>query len=553
MSTVVDPGAGPDPDPGTGPGSDPGASPVANPRVGPVAGPAPTARAVRRWTTQTANSHGGARLGELLSDVYYTLLMSLIGFGMALGVAAQLRASLPERHASTGAGVPNLLSLVPWALLAGIGAVLSLAGRLGPVGVGGAEATWLLGMPVGRQGLLRPAARRLPLLIALVAGAVVGVLDAGLLADRDGGHMLRAAAGAALVCAGVVLLAGFAQSAQLRRRTVANAGDVLVAAAPVLALLAVVLHWGSPDLLGVSPVAVLALVVAVVVLVMVVDARLGRIPARSLREGGSVASQAAGALVSMDSRELGRALTDSAARTHRRRVRRFRLVRGPVTALLMSDVMVLVRSPRHMIQVVLAALGPVLVAGIPQLAGPLGFIVVIVGSGYVAASATAEGSRRAQLSPALDRLLPLDAKLVRRLHQLVPVVVMLGWSVVAYRAVGTWAGDTWMWVFLGVAATPVWSAAAIRAAFRTAPNWGGQLVSTPMGALPGGVATVLARGPDVVVLGLIPTTVAIVLGRVTPVIIGFQLAFGAIAFAVASSIDTRSLTERFTDPAVASR
>lgn len=515
--------------------------------VGPPAGTPPTARAVRRWTTQTANSHGGAKLSELLGDVYYTVLVSSIGFGMALGVAESLRASLPPTPEATGDGVPNLLSLVSWALLAGLGAVLSLAGRLGPVGVGGAEATWLLGMPIARRGLLRPSARRLPILAAVVATPVVGILDAGLLADRDVSHILRAAAGAGLACVAIVLLAGLAQSLQVPRRSVGTAGDLVVAAAPVLAFAAGLLHWGSPDLLGASPVVLVGLAVSVVALAATVDLRLGRVQARSLRESGSVASQAAGALVSMDSRELGRALTDGAARTHRRRARRFRLVRGPVSALLTSDLVVLLRSPRHLVQVVLAALGPVLVAGIPQLAGPLGFVIVLVLSGYAAASATAEAARRAELSPALDRLLPIAAKQVRRLHQVVPGVIMLAWSVVAYRAIGTWAGEIGLWIALGVAATPVWSAAAIRAAYRSAPNWGGPLVSTPMGALPGGVATVLARGPDVVVLGLIPTTIAIVLGRVTPTVIVVQLAFALIAFAVASSIDTRTLMERMAD------
>lgn len=516
--------------------------------VGPVAGPAPSARAVRRWTTATANRHGGARLGDLFGDVYYSVLVSSIGFGMALGVAEQLRSSLPQAPASSSVGAPTLVSLVSWGLLAGIGAVLSLAGRLGPVGVGGAEATWLLGMPVGRRGLLRPAARRLPVVAAGVAAVVVGVLDAGLLADRDPGHIARAAAGGALACAAAVLLAGTAQSLQLRRRTVAAAGDLVMAAAPVLALVADRTGWGAPNVLGVSPPVLVGLAAVVGGLALGVDARLGRVPARSLRESGSVASQAAGALVSMDSRELGRALTDGAARTHRRRARRFRVVRGPVTALLVSDVMVLVRSPRHVIQMVLAALGPVLVAGIPQLAGPLGFVVALLVCGYAAASATGEGARRAEMAPALDRLLPLPAAQVRRLRQVVPGVAMLVWSVVAFRAIGTWAGDPLGWALLGVAATPVWSAAAVRAAYRKAPDWGGPLVSTPMGAVPGGVTAVLARGPDVVVLGLIPTVVGIVLGTVTPTIVGVQLAFAAIAVAVASSTDTRSLMERLSDP-----
>lgn len=513
--------------------------------VGPEAGAVPGARTVRRWTTATANAHGGAKLGDLLGDLYYALITSAIGFGMALGVAENLRNGMPVAPAH-GSG-PNLVSVVSWALLAGLGAVLSLAGRLGPVGVGGAEATWLLGLPVGRRGLLRPSARRLPALAAVVAALVVGVLDAGLLADRDAGHVLRAGLGAGLACAGIVLAAGVAQTVRAPRRAVALAGDAVITAAPVLALLAAVLHWGAPPLLQVGAATVGLGVIVVVGLAVVLDTRLAAIPARSLRESGSVTSHAAGALVSLDSRELGRVLTDSSVRMRRRRWRRLRLARGPASALLVADLMVLLRSPRHLVQLVVAALPVVLVAGIPQLAGPLGFIVALLVCGYVAASATAEGSRRAEMAPALDRLLPLDAKQARRLRQVVPAVGMLVWSCAAFAAIGSWAGDLGAWLLLAVAATPVWSAAAVRAAYRPAPNWGGPLVSTPAGALPGGVAGVLSRGPDVVILGLVPTVVAIVLGRVTMPVVGFQLAFAAICVLVASSTDTRSFMERMAD------
>ena len=50
-----------------------------------------------------------------------------------------------------------------------------------------------------------------------------------------------------------------------------------------------------------------------------------------------------------------------------------------------------------------------------------------------------------------------------------------------------------------------------------------------------------------VILGLVPTVVAIVLGRVTMPVVGFQLAFAAICVLVASSTDTRSFMERMAD------
>ena len=125
----------------------------------------------------------------------------------------------------------------------------------------------------------------------------------------------------------------------------------------------------------------------------------------------------------------------------------------------------------------------------------------------------------------------------------VPAAAMLLWSVVAFAAVGRWASDVPGWIALGVASTPVWAAAAVRASYRPAPDWGGALVSTPMGALPTGVATVLARGPDLVVLGLLPVWIAVLLRTVNAPLLYAQIVLSVIAVAIASSIRTGSLME----------
>jgi hypothetical protein len=151
------------------------------------------------------------------------------------------------------------------------------------------------------------------------------------------------------------------------------------------------------------------------------------------------------------------------------------------------------------------------------------------------------------MAPILDRLLPLDAKTVRRLRMVVPAGAMLLWSVVAFAAVGRWASDVPGWIALGVASTPVWAAAAVRGSYRPAPDWGGALVSTPMGALPTGVATVLARGPDLVILGLLPVWIAVLLRTVNAPLLYSQIILSVIAVAIASSIRTRSLMETLMD------
>jgi hypothetical protein len=520
-------------------------------------GAVPSAKSIRRFTAQAGNARGGASLGSLLSSVYYAVISIAISIGIALGAAQAMRASLPP---APEVEAPLSLSLATLALVIVValaGALLSLAGRLGPVGAGGAEAAWWLGLPVDRRGLLRPAARRLPLLAGFVGAVLVSLLDAGLLAD-PGLRVVRVAATSALVAAGIVLVAAVGQSAGVSRRSIALAGDVLLFLAPVAAVVLARVGWSVDALPGAPWWLVAVLVPVVAALAALVDRRLGRIPSRTLRESGSVATQAVGAVVSMDSRELGRALTDGAAAPVRRWTSPLSTARGPASALITADLAVLRRSARHVVQLAVAALVPVLVSTVPQLASPAGVLLALLVAGYVAMSATGEGARRAEMSPILDRLLPIEAKTVRRLRMVVPAGAMLLWSLVAFGAVGTWASDVPAWLALGVASTPVWAAAAVRASYRPAPDWGGALVSTPMGALPTGVATVLARGPDLVVLCLLPVWIAVLLRTVNPILLYAQIILSVIAVAVASSIKTGSLMERLmqaqeSDPAGARR
>ncbi|MDM7831696.1 DUF6297 family protein [Cellulomonas edaphi] len=506
-------------------------------------GEIPAARDIRRFTAQAANARGGASIGSLLASVYYAVISLGIAIGMALGFTQAMRVALPPEPDVEAPANLSLATLVVVIVVALVGVLVSLAGRLGPVGAGGAEAAWWLPLPVDRRGLLRPAARRLPLVAALVLAILVGLLDAGLL-DDVGPRVAHVIITSALVGAGIVLLAALAQSAGVSRSATALAGDLILAAAPVAAVGLALADWSVDEVptlpwFGAALAALLLAAVAVLV-----DRRLHRIPTRSLRESGSVATQAVGAAVSLDSRELGRALTDGAASSTRRRLSRLRTARGPATAVVTADLVVLRRSVRHVVQLVVAALVPVLVTSVPELASSGGVLLALLVSGYVAMSATGEGARRAQMAPVLDRLLPLDAKTVRRLRMVVPGLAMLPWSVVAFASVGRWTGDVAGWVVLGVAATPVWAAAAVRSSYRPAPDWGGPLVSTPMGALPTGVGAVLARGPDVVVLGLLPVWIAVLLRHVGPTMVVIQAGLASIAVAVASSIATGTMMER---------
>lgn len=506
----------------------------------------PSGREIRRFTAATARSRGDAGIGALLGDVYYAFITSAIGIGMALGVVNTMRDALPPPSATPPPGPDlSLPSLAALAVLGLVGVLLSLAGRLGPVGVGGAEATWWLSLPVDRRGLLRPVAIRLPLLAGALSAVLLALLDLGLRAQsaQPLGRVLQVGAVGGLGAAALVLLAGVGQSLGAVRRRIATAGNVLIGLVPVLALAGAYAGWRLEEVPALAPAILPALAAMVVGAAVVLDRRLVRIPARDLRDSGSVASQAVGAVVSLDSRELGRALTDGAAPTRRRRVARFGWVSSPATALVAADLAVLRRSPRHVVQVVAAACVPAVVVGVHQIANPGVLAAAFVVSGYVAMVATAEGARRAEMAPVLDRLLPLSAARVRQLRMVVPGVVMLLWSLVAFAAVARLEGDLSSWLALGVLSAPVWAGASVRSAYRPSPDWSGPLVSTPAGALPVGVGGVLARGPDAVILGLVPVLIAIVLGFVTPPVLLAQVAVSAIVLAVGAHIKApRSLS-----------
>ncbi len=507
-------------------------------------GPVPAARSIRRFTAEAARVRADAHVGALLSDVYSAVLSVVIAVGIALGVVQQLRVALPPAPAVATPGGLSLPVLVAVLLVGAAGALLSLAGRLGPVGAGGAEAAWWLTLPVDRRGLLRPAAVRLPVLAAVTGAVVVGLLDAGLL-GRGGAELVRSAAVGAAGAAALVLLAALVQSSGVPRRTTALAGDALLVAAPLAAVL-LVATGTAPATLPVPGWALVAVAAALVVgLAVLVDARLGRLPARTVRESGSVATQAVGAVVSLDSRELGRALAGGVLRPARRWSSRLRTARGPATALVTADLVLLRRSPRHLVQVAVAVLVPALVTVVPQLASPVGVVLAVVLGGGAAASAGAEGARWAEMAPVLDRALPLRHTTVRRLRMVVPALVALVWSVLALTAVARWAdGPVVDWLALAVASTPVWAAAAVRAAYRPAPDWGKNLVATPAGAVPTGVLAVIARGPDLVALCLLPTWVAIGLATVTTPVLTAQLVLSAVAVVVGSSTHEKGWLER---------
>jgi len=480
----------------------------------------PSGRAVRHWTAHSARRRAEGGVLTLLTEVYSAAvsvaIVAALGFGAAqeFGAATLSPPPPPDRAL--------LVLALGWIAVllaaAGLATLLSLVLRLGPVSLSPPQSAWWLPLPVERRTLLRPAAARWPLLAALV-GAIGGLMLALALAVPQ--VQVRGAVtvlGAATACA-AVLVAGLSQDRPRRHRRLRLAADAALAAVPLLGLALAATRPGAP-LPGplVLPGAVLA-VLLVVLLAVALDRRTDRIPHAVLRQRGQVTGSAWDAVLWLDTRALGRALTDRSAAVVRTRSRRLGwLARTPVrhraaAALVSADLLLLAREPRRAGQLAATALLPAVVAAVPGVTA-LGVAAVVLVSGYLAAVATAEGARQGQVRPVLDALLPLDAAQVRRCRLVLPVVLLVGWSVLPFAVLGSRYGQDPAWLALGALAAPVWAAAAVRAAYRPLPDFSGPPIATPVGPVPSGLGSVVSQGPDVALVGALPVVGAFLVGAV---------------------------------------
>ncbi|QOR69481.1 hypothetical protein IM660_12365 [Ruania alkalisoli] len=496
----------------------------------------PTGSQLRRLTRDATEAHTGGSFMEAIAEVYSVLFSMVIALAVALGAVQALNATLstgPEQATLD----PTWLSIV--ATLIVVGGIIGLAARLGPIGMGGGRATWWLTAPADRRGLLRPRFVLVPVLGGSV-GAAGGAL-AMFLADGTGTQILW---GVGAFAAGGALLAMATTAGQVLRgnrkerrvRPAVLVGDLLMAAGPVVGIVVALIRPPAPQVQNFTawPVLVAVLAGLAVVLVWWAERNLEKIAGRELRARGAVSAYAGGAVTSMDTRELGRALSVVTAPDSRRRSASFPWVRGPVSAIVTGDATVFWRSPRHVIQVFVAAslgLLPVL-AGWPIW---LNLASLVVG-GYLAAMATGEGARRAEMAPVLDRHFPISAFDVRRVRAIVPLTVMILWCVPIFGLWGAAHGHLVGWLIFGLLCAPTFAAGVIRAAYRKPPDWNKPLVNGPAGPVAPGVMLAFARGPDLVVLALIPLVIAAIAIGPAPILMMLQLSTSALGFVVATRV-----------------
>lgn len=474
--------------------------------------------------------------------------MTSAGIAVAVcgGAVSSLREQIAARPPAGAAVLPG--SLTAGAVAVALAAALvALFARLGPVSATPATAAWWLPLPAGRRGLLRGELRRVVLLAAATA------LTAGLpvvltLTHSLAGVLTGLAAGALLAVLGVgVLLVRQAEGGTRWVPGLAGAATVLAVAGPaavgcLVAALGSELGTSRPGTwapwlrLG----ALLVLLVGAGLVLLAADRRLGRLSAGALRASGEAVQYATTSALSLDTRELGRALRTTVRRTRRRST--WRWVHGPGPAVVAGDLAVLSRSPARWGQLVVGGALPVLAAHTRGLAELPALVAVAVVLGWLAAAtALGEPSRRAAASPAADRALPLAGAVVVRVRAVVPLAVLAVVCGASALLVGQGAGSPAGWAALGVAAAPAWAGAAVRGGYRPDLDWSGPVLASPMGAVPVGVAGTLVRGPDVGLFGSAPVAVALLLGEATfPLVVAqlvWALALGAFAVGTAQKPD----------------
>ncbi len=496
---------------------------------------------VRRFTRRATAARADTSWVTQVGDVLSWLTSAAVAIGVLAGVVSSLRERIAARP-------PVAAAVLPGAVTAGVAAVLLTGGvlgvlaRLGPVSATPAVAAWWLPLPAGRRGLLRGELRRVAAVTVLAAvAAAVPVLLAGPASPTVGGVLLGSV-GAALAAAAVVGALVVLQAAGRIRWVSTAAGGLAVVAVVVPAAAASAAAGlgrepadgtvlpAPPPALAIGLLAGTALLAALALIAA--DRRLTRLPAGALRERGETVQYASASALSLDARELGRAL-GTVVRTPRR-PRTWTWVTGPERAVVAADLAVLARSPWRWGQLAAGAALPVLAARTRGLGDVPALVAVAVVLGWgLAAVSVGEPSRRAHASPAADRTLPLSAGVVVRLRAVVPVAVLVVVCGVSALLVGQGAGSPLGWLALGAATAPAWAGAAVRGGYRPELDWSGPVVSTPFGVLPTGVGATLVRGPDLGVLGTAPLAIGLLLGEAPPVLVAVQLAWASALAALA--------------------
>ncbi|WP_125611441.1 DUF6297 family protein [Specibacter cremeus] len=527
-----------------------------------------SAREIRQYTFRAGLSRSEGGLMELISEGYTYVLGAVVLLVMSGAVVVGLRNSLgigngsgfvssvlsPDFHAV------SLLQASATVLLTLAGALLSVEMSVGPITMSVPQTAWWLGLPVRRRGFIQPGFLLSMVWPTAAAIAVVVPLTLGLPGAPQPGRIALA-----VLCGiGVgLLLYGVAAWAQITNslRFLKGVAGVLTLVAPLTLVVTALydnagaghslsMDWlaylptGWPLLVAQGSLWPLVVLPAALALLLRAYASLERITTGRLRAAAAAGAYVQGSLLSMDASELSRSLGGGNL-VGRSRVRLpvvFR--RGTATArsiktLISTHATMLLRQPAQLARVLVLAAIPASVASVAHLGNAILIAFVLYLCGHLAATTLGGTARFAAGNPAVDRLMPLPERTVRRTHWVLPAGGMTLWALVCFLLLHALGAASWPLVILAVCAGPGLGGATIRAAFRPSPDWTMPAVASPLGPVPTGAVRSFLVGPDLSLITLLPVLICLVAGGVPLIAFPIQLLLSTLAYAWGTRVRRR--------------
>lgn len=372
--------------------------------------------------------HGRATrtIMQVIADGYVAVLSFLVLGAMLIGALLRTQSLVAGCDA---ASCLTARTLLPWVVMFGVFAlVLSAAHLFGPILASAAEGSWLMDAPIHRRRLL---GKRLvlPLVIAFVAGALLGVLVA-LLSGNDATSIVVWGAATALGALGLMALAAAAQTREARGAVrVARSLATLLTALAGIAVVSIATGWVKlalvPD--GLLPVVIGVGVVGAVLAVgatVYANRNLGEIRRARLVSGGSLVSGMQGAAFALDLGLVRDILVDRET-AERGSVKPMKGRGTGVTALVWRDVERLYRWPRALPGLVLSLLVPYALDALGvSLVNPLlsGLVLIVALVPFL-------GSLRVLTrTKGLARAFPFPTTSIRTAAMVVPAILAVLWG-----------------------------------------------------------------------------------------------------------------------------
>ena len=522
-----------------------------------------SAREIRQYTFKVGLSRTEGGIMELVSEAYTFVLGGLTLLTMAGAIIVGLRNSLGVGHVSVlnasavapGFHSVTLLQASATVLLTLAAALLAVEMTVGPITMTVPQTAWWLGLPVRRRGFIQPGFLKSLVWPAAAAVVVVVPMALGMAAEPSPGRIaLATLCGIGLGW----LLFGIAAWCQVTNsgKWVKNLVGVVTLVAP-LTLVATALYnndAGASAITGAQtawleylptswPLLVaggamwpLVMVLFALLLLAAVWWNLERITTAQLKASAAAGAYVAGSLMSMDASELSKSLGGGAS-SGTSRVRLRLVFHGgtvfsrSVKTLLSTHATMALRSPVSLLRVLVLAAIPASLAAVEFLGNAVLIAVVLYLCAHFAATSLGATARFANGNPAVDMLMPLPARIVRRVHYVLPAVGMTVWAAVCFGLLLALGVGSPSLLVLAVLAGPALGAATLRAAFRPAPDWNMPAIASASGPIPTGAVRAFLVGPDLTLISLLPVLICLISGGVPFVAFPAQLGLTLLAFA----------------------